>query len=385
MVQLREKWTLANFSKMDILQKLAIGFMLVACMVGFSGCGSKGAILYDQNTINEIDDYISETRKMVDIPVDNPEVVFHRAGSFQEYAKNLNVKKFNYGFGRKAVKDVSVLMDRSFKDLGAEGIEIDAQTVPASGDYPTVYIVHDNIDDGNLSQKAKEYLHHNTLKKVLIHFMREQYFKPQKDSPSGKYLFIELKIPKRLLQLNHSPLDPKQKQYIEKVLNELQETIDSETNDAAIGVKVRRHIGFASFNLYALEYANRFALSTDQSGYAYNFIAGTNRGLLGYLANVFGSKEINYLNAELTQRLISYDWLTGIWFDPAGINHMADTFNEINRQRESPLFLYISTYKLKRDSYFKRLRKGAAVDENGQPVNLKHVRGLIFDIQAWEK
>ena len=385
MVQLREKWTLANFSKMDILQKLAIGFMLVACMVEFSGCGSKGAILYDQNTINEIDDYISETREMVDIPVDNPEVVFHRAGSFQEYAKNLNVKKFNYGFGRKAVEDVAVLMDRSFKDLGAEGIEIDAQTVPASSDYPNVYIVHDNIDDGNLSQKAKEYLHHNTLKKVLIHFMLEQYFKPQKDSPSGKYLFIELKIPKRLLQLNHSPLDPKQKQYIEKVLNELQETIDSETNDAAMGVKVRRHIGFASFNLYALEYANRFALSTDQSGYAYNFIAGTNRGLLGYLANVFGSKEINYLNAELTQRLILYDWLTGIWFDPAGINHMADTFNEINRQRESPLYLYISTYKLKRDSYFKRLRKGAAVDETGQPVNLKHVRGLIFDIQAWEK
>jgi hypothetical protein len=47
--------------------------------------------------------------------------------------------------------------------------------------------------------------------------------------------------------------------------------------------------------------------------------------------------------------------------------------------------LYISTYKLKRDSYFKRLRKGAAVDEAGQSVNLKHVRGLIFDIQAWEK
>jgi hypothetical protein len=360
--------------------------ILIRLVLGtvFISCGSKGAILYDQNTKSEISEYILETRKLVDISGDSLEVVFHRAGSFQEYAKNVNVEKFKYGSGCTAVKDVTVLMDRSFKELAADGIEIDAQTVPASSDYPKVYIVHDRIDGGKLSVKAKAYLVKNTLTEVLTHFIRKQYFRPHTESPSGKYLFIELKIPKQHLHVNHSPLDPKQKQYIAKIIRELQQTIQSAAGTGDMATAVRRHIGFASFNLYALEYANEFALSNNQSGYAYNFIAGTNRGLLGYLANIFGSREINYLNAELTQRLISHEWLTGIWFDPAGINHMADTFNEINHKRESPLFYYISTYNLKRDSYLKRLCKGIAVDDNGEPIKLKKVRGLIFDILARE-
>lgn len=370
------------------MDELKYFFKILICLVlgtVFAGCGSKGAILYDQNTKSEIDEYISKTRKLVIVTGDSLEVVFHRAGSFQEYAKNVNVEKFKYGFGCTAVKDVAVLMDRSFEELGGDGIEIDAQTVPPSMDYPNVYIVHDRIDESNLSEEAQTYLANNTLAKVLTHFIENEYFKPQKDSPAGKYLFIELKISKKNLHLNHSPLNRDQKKYIEQIIGELHETIESEVGTGDMGKAVRRHIGFASFNLYALEYAIEFALSNNQGGYAYNFIAGTNRGLLGYLAAIFGSREINYLNAELTQRLISHDWLTGIWFDPAGINHLADTFNEINRQRVSPLFLYISTYKLKRASYLKRLRKGVAVDDTGQPVKLKNVRGLIFDIQACKK
>jgi hypothetical protein len=359
--------------------------MLMVWVIGFSGCGSKGAVLYDQNTKSEIQDYISETIQLVDTAGDSLEVVFHRAGSFQEYAKNVNGEKFKYGSGCTAVKDVAVLMDRSFTELAADGIEIDARTVPLDNNYPSVYIVHDSIEGSDLSEEAKTYLSNNTLTRVLTHFIENEYFKSQNDSPAGKYLFIELKISKKNLHLNHSPLNQGQKQYIEQIIRELQETIESAASAAAMGAAVRRHIGFASFNLYALEYAHEFALSNNQSGYGYNFIAGTNRGLLGYFANIFGSREINYLNAQLTQRLISHDWLTGIWFDPAGINHLAETFNEINRQRESPLFFYVSTYKLKRDLYIKRLRKGVAVDDTGQPVKLKNVRGLIFDIQACKK
>jgi hypothetical protein len=32
----------------------------------------------------------------------------------------------------------------------------------------------------------------------------------------------------------------------------------------------------------------------------------------------------------------------------------------------------------------KRLRRDIAVDDDGQPIKLENVRGLIFDIQAWE-
>jgi hypothetical protein len=360
-----------------VLVSLAIGTVLISC-------GSKGAILYDHNTTSEIRDYIVETHELVDISPDGLEVVFHRAGSFQEYAKNVNAKDFQYGTGGKSSRDVFELMDRSYSELAADGIEIDAQTVPANSNYPNVYIVHDRIDDANLSKAAKTYLANNSLAEVLTHFIQNEYFKPQKDNPDGNYLFIELKIPKKNLHLNHSPLNRSQKQYIEQIIGELQQTIESEAGTGDMSASIRQHIGFASFNLYALEYAHQFANSSQQQDYSFYFIAGTNRGLIGYLAAVFGSREINYLNAVLTQMLIQHDWLTGIWFDPAGINHMAATFNEINRQRQSPLGLYISTYKLKRQRFFERLNKGMARDENDNPVKLKHVRGLIFDIQAWK-
>jgi hypothetical protein len=360
-----------------LLISLALGMISISC-------GAKGAILYDQNTQSAIHDYMTKTSQLVEVSGDSLEVIFHRAGSFQEYAKNVNAKKFKYGPGCTAVKDVAVLMDRSFDKLGADGIEIDAQTVAASSDFPSVYIVHDSIDEAKLSEKARSYLIKNTLTKVVGHFVQKQYFKPQHNRPSGRYLFIELKIPKEYLHLNHSPLNPKQKQYIEQIVTELQQAIESEAGSADMAAAIRRHIGFASFNLYALEYANEIAVRNNQSGYGFNFIAGTNRGFIGYLANIFGSKEINYLNADLTQRIISSEGLTGIWFDPAGINRMAATFNQINRSRETPLSLYISTYKLKQDTYLKRLRKGIAMDDDGQQIKLKNVRGLIFDIQAWE-
>ncbi len=370
---------------MGKMQKFTIVPMLMAGMIVFNGCGSKGAIKHDQHPPTEIDRYISETRKLVNFSEEKVEVVFHRAGSYQEYAKNVNQKKFKYGDGRTDVKDVAVLMDRSFGENGGNGIEIDARTVPGSSEYPNVYIVHDEIDDGELSAQAKAYLKKNTLTEVLIHFIRNHFLGQRADSPSGKYLFIELKIPKPYWHLNHSPLTPKQQQYIEIIIWKLRETIESEIGSGVAGESVRRHIGFASFNLFALEYAHEIALRNDQSGFQYNFIAATNRGLLGYLANTVGSREINYLNSELTRKIVSHTWLTGIWFDPAGINRIAETFNGINDQRKSPLDLYISTYKLKRESYLKRLRKGMATDDNGKAVKLNNVRGLIFDIQAWKE
>ena len=125
-------------------------------------------------------------------------------------------------------------------------------------------------------------------------------------------------------------------------------------------------------------------MKQQQDGYSFYFIAGTNRGLIGYLANVFFSKAINYLDDNLKQRVKSHNWLTGIWFDPAGIHRIADTFNDINSQREPPLSLYISTYTLKRQSFFNKLRKDVARIAIDPPTRLENVRGLIFDIQVWE-
>ena len=191
-----------------ILISLASGTVLI-------NCGSTGAILYNQNARPEIRNYIAETREWVDTSADGPEVVFHRAGGFQEYAKNVNAKDFHYGTGGKSSRDVAELMDRSFNELAADGIEIDAQTVPANSTYPNVYIVHDSIEGSDLSENARAYLANNTLAKVLTHFIENEYFKSQNDSPAGKYLFIEFKIPKQHLHVNHSPLSEDQKKFVE--------------------------------------------------------------------------------------------------------------------------------------------------------------------------
>ena len=345
-------------------------------------CSSKGAILYSSRTVDQIDSYIRETGELVNSSADKLEVVFHQAGSFQEYAKNVNSQDFNYSFCPSSTKDVTDLMDRSFQKLQADGIEIDAQTIPESRDYENVYIVHDEIDESKLSDMAKAYLTNNSLGKVLTHFIERGYFDPQKNSPLGKYLFIELKVPKKRLHLNHSPLNSKQKKYIEQILTEIQTTIKSASKIKNERVAIRRHIGFASFNLYALEYAHTFSSKQLQDGFSFYFIAGTNRGLIGYLANVFFSNELNYLDTELNKQLISHNWLSGIWFDPAGIDGIAKTFNNINKEREKPLSIFISTYKLKREDYYRRLRKDHSGTAAGGSVKLNNVRGLFFDIQV---
>lgn len=347
-------------------------------------CSSKGAILYSPDTRDNINGYITETLEFVNSTADNLEVVFHRAGSFQEYAKNVSDPDFKYDWCPSSVKDVTVLMDRSFNQLGADGIEIDARTVYESQTNTNVYIVHDKIDEEKLSEMSKAYLENNTLTKVLSHFIQKKYFNPQKYRPSGKYIYIELKIPKKHLHLNHSPLNSMQKQYIEQIIDELHDTIESTAGNGNMSAAIRRHIGFASFNLYALEYANSYSMKQQQDGYSFYFIAGTNRGFIGYLANFFFSKEINFLDENLTQRLKSHKWLSGIWFDPAGINRIAETFNKINSQRKPPLSLYISTYNLKRQCFFNKLRKDSADTVTDQPVKLENVRGLFFDIQVCE-
>jgi len=345
-------------------------------------CGSGGAILYSSGTVDQINSYIKQTSELVNSSADKLEVVFHQAGSFQEYAKNVNSQDFNYSFCPSSTKDVTDLMDRSFQKLQADGIEIDAQTIPESRNYASVYIVHDEIDETKLSDMAKAYLTNNSLGKVLTHFIEQRYFDPQNHSPLGKYLFIELKVPKKRLYLNHSPLNSKQKEYIEQIITEIQTTIKSVVKIENERVAIRRHIGFASFNLYALEYAHTFSKNQMQEGFNFYFIAGTNRGLIGYLANVFFSKEINYLSTKLKKQLISHKWLTGIWFDPAGINRIAEIFNDINDEREEPLSLFIATYNLKREHYFRRLREDLSDTAAGGSVKLNNVRGLFFDIQV---
>ncbi len=148
---------------------------------------------------------------------------------------------------------------------------------------------------------------------------------------------------------------------------------------------IRKHIAFVSFNLFALkETHNRIG----GKGHRFFFIAGSNRGMLGQLASLFGSKAINYLNPKMIERLEKSGWLTGIWFDPIGISRIATTFNGINRIRNRKKHLrleyHISTYKLNREKYLRSLQKGMNEGKAGEVEKLKNVTGLIFDIMRFK-
>ena len=120
-------------------------------------------------------EYDVETSAFVEPVAAKRQYILHRGGSFQEYAKNINDSSFNYGDEGDRTKDVSTLMDWSFKTLGADGIEIDVQSVPESKRYKSVYVVHDKIKgELRLPDPAKRYLDNNSLNQVIDHYIQEK-------------------------------------------------------------------------------------------------------------------------------------------------------------------------------------------------------------------
>jgi hypothetical protein len=358
--------------------KYFVIYILFASLLVMYGCASSGAIICCQNVNNVMDDYDRSTRELVKPSSEKMLYVLHRAGSINEYAKNINDPDFSYGANENKIKDVSELMDRSFNDLKAEGIEIDAQTI-TKGEYQGVYIVHDKIDEDKLSDAGKMYLLNNNLQQVVSHFIEKRYFDEELYRPHGKFLYIELKLPKKLFHLNHSPLNKDEQKYIKETISEIEKSIEEHIEYPQKRSSIRQHIAFVSFNIFALEKAHEIIGNKDS--YKIYFILTNNRGLLGQLASVFASRQINYLTSKLENKLKSFEWLTGIWFAPVGVRHIAETFNGINEHRNNKLNYYISTYQSNRENYLNRLIKSITINERMEIEKLENVRGLIFDIE----
>ena len=351
--------------------------MIVATLAMLLGCVPRGAIRYSPSPQDIMESYRQETETLLEYPIPR-HAVLHRAGSFQEYAKDVHDSKFSYRPKEGGIQDVADLMDWSFKELDADGIEIDVQTVPGSEKFDKVYIVHDPIRAENgLSDDACDYLEKNELEDVLKRYISENYFKTGKGNKRERFLYIELKCAKGCFRLRHHALSDEEKAYLEKVVSRISKLLPD--NDQATSERIRRHIAFASFNLGALEHTYRFMKERgEESGHRFFFIAATNKPILGRIACLF-SREINYLDEDLTNRIINASWLDGIWFDPSGMNVIAKTFNNINRRRkDGPLDIHISTYKLCKKQYLKKMRKEMAVQGT---ETLQHVKGMIYEIQ----
>jgi len=345
---------------------------------------SKGALSYSEKIREDIERYLSLMNKHVCVPDKSLKIVLHRAGSYQEYPTHLNAQRFYTGRKGGKIKNVIQLLDFGFEEVKAHGIEIDVRTVPKSPSFNSVYVVHDAIRETELDEKATTYLENNTLHQVLTHFIGKVYTSADHSGPDELFIFIELKVPKRIFRLNSSPLNREEKEYVTQVISEADKAVLS-----AMGPKpgypprIAKRIAFVSFNLDALEFAMSLSDSEEQKGRQYFFIAGTNRGILGRLAAIFFLRQINYLTSSLSGRMKNAEWMTGIWFDPSGIRNMARTFNAMNRGRRFPLDIYVSTYKLKEKRFRKRFEMEVLKNRNGHSSQLENVQGLIFDIRKY--
>lgn len=348
---------------------LVFSASLIVFIIVMTGCGKNGALCEPVNLpdtkrvmMNELSDSICFDRDVT--------TILHRAGSYQEYAKNINCTEFNSDNG---IRDINDLMDEAFTRYHADGIEIDLRTVPENPSYEGVYVSHDAIRSVIMEhghEAARAYLSRNSINQVLKHFLARGY------DISGHRIFMELKVPRKHLLSNNTDPDESDMAYLRKSY----ETVNAVVNDTKDSVRRKSlvaHLGFISFNPYALKAIH----DMDNAGYELHFLAATNRPIGGRFAALLDD-ELNFLNESLAGFLTHADWLDGIWFDPRGIDSAAEIFNSINDGRKRKAGIYLFTFKLEYSELKKRLASYVYEDEaNRKKRKLENVRSLMFDIR----
>ena len=365
---------------MNLKMLLAINIFFLLIML-FTKCSSSGNIRSNAPAQKGMDKYYSKSGEFVKY-TETREYILHKAGSYQEYAHNINCPEFGEKKNNKIVpiKSINDLMDYSFNILKAHGIEIDVNTIPGNSEFNKVYVVHDAVDEEILkknteaSNAAKAYLRGNSIDIVLDHFITKGYYR------QGKSIHIELKIARRSRFSRYSELNNDEKKYLQAVTSSVKKAIADSGKNSQEQEKIRNHLCFLSFNLFALEETKKLVAD---SGYKFNFIAATNRPFLGRLGWI-SDKELNYLKPELIEKVIKADWLDNLWFDPYGMDDSIELFNSINEKRKNKLTFYISTYNLNLDELADKLKGCIVNDKKGNEKKLENVGGLIFEIQSFD-
>ena len=274
----------------------------------------------------------------------------HRAGSFEEYARNLDGEL-------EHARPVTELMDMSFGPLGLNAIEIDVRSSPIEGDTRAV-VVHDRIDPAALSTSARDYIDANSVTRLLRHFVQKGYHR------QGKRLFVELKAS------NASGLDAEGRAAIDRTAQALETTLRSRS-DASL---VRKHVELISFNRFALEHARK-ALGAAAPLHRLHMILTSNQH--PDFTYELIREDLRALDDTLTTWLSGTPLLNGVLFDPRYVDGFATLFNRINAKRKArgldPLDLHLSTYSHDYLGFVERM------SATGQ--RLRNVRGLVYEVR----
>jgi hypothetical protein len=304
------------------------------------------------------------------------EIILHRAGSYQEYATDINCSQFPVS---APATDVCVLMDLSFNEYAASAIEIDLRTVPGNPEFNKVYIVHNAINPEFVRKDfpaIKEYLRKNSIDVLIKHFIEKKYY------AKNKKIYIELKLPRKSLFSNNASLDRNEEEYVRACVSAVQDAVRINAKSPAVQKRICDSIDFISFNYFALEQV--FVFAGDRFGL--HFLAATNRLLLGRAACI-EDYELNYLNDPLIRKLAAASWLRGIWFDPRGVVGSARIFNSINDARrasgKTPVYIFLFVYELKFEDLVSTLTDSAMHDENGTVRPFENIKGICYEMSRF--
>ncbi len=282
--------------------------------------------LQNHNTFfTEVSNELSTERK------ETFETIGHGAGSWRYYPMGINKDGRVYGNGYKhkktKAKDLIDLIETSIDIDPNMSIELDAQYAPdthrISLTYPQdgAYILHDIPDwkdKATEKDSALSYLHRNTLKIALDHFVKKKYYKQTK-------VYVELKVTEDCVHLENQLIDcNKQSQKLAKELITYASSCQRETKENWLCV--------TSFSPAALTDFRNSLPAADRDKFDYVLIAGYTGGWpKSKLAQSKGHVP------EFDDRMISFakntEWLNCIWFSAQGITKFNTIFNTLVKER----------------------------------------------------
>jgi hypothetical protein len=308
---------------------VSILFLLGSCMQ-FQYCFvSPGRVPPDSLHAHNIA-YSQVSKEASSIPNDQYEVIGHGAGSWRYYPMNINRKGNVYGNGFRHKKDKALgiieLIDSSIAIDPTMSIEIDAQYAPDSHLirklYPEdgAYVLHDTPKWKRCHTRKKSainYLHDNTIRKAMDHFVASGYYRHCK-------MYVEIKVSKQA----HDPIRSGQL-YARSLAKELEEYIRKYSN----GNK-DNWLCINSFSPLALE-AFRNSLPCElQDRVDYVLIAGyTGNWLKGRVAQKKGY--VPEFTPGISAFVTQTPWLDCVWFSAQGIKDFNEKFNTMIAHRKA--------------------------------------------------
>ncbi|MCB1160545.1 MAG: hypothetical protein KDK45_23800 [Leptospiraceae bacterium] len=284
------------------------------------------------STKEKIQSYLDKLEEFVEFS-SSMKIIGHRFGAHKKYPKNLNRRKLIEQYS-----ETHDLADFAFSFTGLNSLEMDIRLWKDGN----VYIVHDKLKK-KLPSEARMYMFNNSLEKFIRTFIEKEYYKKH-------HIYLELKLSGKIFDISNFQffpdiLNPQEKALIERTIDTLESVLAAHPDKE----NIRKSIHFISFSLSSLHYL----YTVSKNEYDTFLIVSTDIFMKKSLSKMFFYFP---LTEKEKSRIIFSEWLKGIWFDPKQIKNPMKTFHYINQERKNKLKFFLSSYGMKPEKLFKKLK-----------------------------